>query len=253
MKKLQIMTAVLVLFALAGCRCPWCCCGKKETAESIVAKMEQAVDVSKQKNKITSAVLIYDSGIGDRNRSRVTLKLKAPGKIRLEAAMKDTLMVKAFNGKIAWEYTNAKGLVKLGGKELNDLRFQASYLSPGVNYRKLFSKIELKGKAEVAGEKCWELVCTPRPEFKLKPVITFVNRKNYFVVKTVENFIENGQDVEMITYFGEYKDIDGFMVPGMMVFQRNDRILETELVSAEWNVELPDFDFDMPVKLGAAK
>ncbi|MDD5597218.1 MAG: outer membrane lipoprotein-sorting protein [Victivallaceae bacterium] len=253
MKKLQIMTAVLVLFAFAGCKCPWCCCGKKETAESIVAKMEKAVDVSEQKNKITSAVLIYDSGIGGKNRSRVTLKLKVPCRIRLEVTLKDTLMVKAADGKTAWEYTNAKGLVKLGDKELNDLRFQASYLSPELNYSKLFSKIELKGETEVAGEKCWELVCTPRPEFKQKPVITFVNRKNYFVVKTVENYIENGQEIEMITYFGEYKKIDGVMVPGTMVFQRNDRILETELVSAEWNVELPDSDFDMPVKLGTAK
>lgn len=253
MKKLQVMTAALLLLAAAGCKGPSCHCGKKETVESIVAKMEQAVDVAKQKNKITSALFVYDSGIGNKNRSRVTLKLKAKGKIRLEVALKNSLMVKASNGKTAWKYTNRRGLVKLNDQELKDLGFQASYLTPDLNYNKLFSKIELKGKAKVGGKKCWELLCTPRSEFKLKPVQTFVDQKNYFVVKTVENYVEDGKEVEMITYFGEYKDIDGIMVPRLMVFQRNDQILETELVSAEWNVELPDSEFDMPEKLGTAK
>lgn len=254
MKKLQIMAAALLLLAAAGCKCPWCCCCcKKETAESIVAKMEKAIDVAGQKDKITSAVLVYDSGIGDKNRSRVTLKLKAQGRIRLEVKLKDSLMVKACDGDIAWEYTTAEGLSRLTGDELNDLRFQASYLSPDVNYAKLFAKIELKGQAELAGKKCWELLCTPRPEFKLKPVITFVDKENYFVLKTVENYLENGQEVEMTTYFGEYKDVDGIMVPRLMVFQRNEQILETELVSAEWNVEMSDSDFAMPVKLSTAK
>jgi outer membrane lipoprotein-sorting protein len=252
MKKLQIMAAALLLFAAAGCKCPWCCC-KKATAENIVAKMEKAVDVANKKEKITSAVLVYDSGIGNKNRSKVTLKLKAKDKIRLEVTLKNTLMVKASNGKTAWQYTNTKGLVKLNDHELNDLKFQASYLSPGVNYYKIFSNIELKGTAEVAGQKCWELVCTPCPEFKLKPVVTFVNKENYFVVKTVENYVEEGEEVEMITYFGDYEDVDGVMLPRQMVFQRNDKVLETELVSAEWNAEIPDSDFEMPVKLGTAK
>ncbi|MDD5698465.1 MAG: outer membrane lipoprotein-sorting protein [Victivallaceae bacterium] len=253
MKKLQIMTAVLILLAVAGCRCPWCRCGKKETAESIVAKMEKAVDVSNRKHKITSARFVYDSGLGDKNRSRVTLKLKAKDQIRLEINLKNSIMVKAYNGNIAWQYTTAKGLSRLNDEELNALRFQASYLTPDLNYNKLFSKLELKGEKEAAGQKCWELVCSPRPEFRQKPVITFVDKKNYFVVKTVENYIEGKKEVEMTTYFGKYENIDGIMVPRLMIFQKHDQILETELVSAEWNVELPDSDFDMPRKFSAAK
>ena len=78
-----------------------------------------------------------------------------------------------------------------------------------------------------------------------------MNKKNYFVVKTVESRLEGKTEVEMITYFGDYKNIDGIMVPRVMIFQRNDQLLETKLVSAEWNVEIPDADFDMPRRLTA--
>ena len=108
MKKILPMTAALLLLTVVGCQCPCGLFSKKENVESIVAKMQKAIDVSGKQDKITSAVLVYDSGLGDKKKSKITLKIKEPRKIRLEVRNKNSVIIKAYNGKTAWEYVSQK-------------------------------------------------------------------------------------------------------------------------------------------------
>ena len=142
MKKLLIMTAAVSLLAVAGCQCPFGLFPEKESAETIVVKMQKAIDISGKQNQISSAVIVYDSHLGKKKNSRITLKLKKKGKIRLEVRSKNSIMIRACNEKGGWEYTTTKGLRLLKGKELKELRFQAAYLAPSAEFDKLFTDIK---------------------------------------------------------------------------------------------------------------
>ena len=249
MKKLLLMTATVSLLAVAGCQCPFGLFPKKESAETIVAKMQKAIDVSGKQNQISSAVIVYDSHLGKKKNGRVTLKLKKKGKIRLEVRRKNSIMIRACNEKGGWEYTTAKGLRLLQDKELSELRFQAAYLAPNAKYNKLFTDIKLDGSAKAAGLECWKLVCTPQIKYNTAPVILFVDKKNYMVIKTIETI----NLLKIVTYFGDYEEHNGIMTPFMMVSQVGNRIMESKLISAEWNVNIADSEFETPRTLSKSK
>ena len=253
MKKLLLMSAVAILFVSAGCNCPCGLFTKKENAESIVAKMQKAVDVSGKQDKITSALIIYDSHLGEKKNSRITLKLKEKGKIRLKVSRENSIMIRACNGKTGWEYVTGKGLRILKAQELKELKFQAAYLSPNVNFNKLFPKIELDGTQKAAGSECWKLICTPEAKFQTSSVIMFVDKKTYMVVKTIEKLKKAKKVVNISTYFGDYEELDGVMTPFMMVSQLDGQIMESKLVSAKWNAKIADSEFNVPKTLSKAK
>jgi outer membrane lipoprotein-sorting protein len=253
MKKLLFMTAAAILFVSAGCNCPCGVFTKKESAESIVAKMQKAVDVSGKQDKINSAIIVYDSHLGNEKKGRITLKLKKKAKIRLEMRRGDSIMIRACNGKVGWEYATGKGLQMLNAKELNELNFQAAYLAPNAKFNKVFSNIKLAGSEKSAGVDCWKLVCTPQVEFHTNPVTMLVDKSNYLVIKTIETVKRNKKDIEIITYFGDYEELNGIMTPFMMVSQINGKILESKLISAEWNAKISNAEFAVPKILQKAK
>ena len=252
MKRILLTAACGLL--LAGVGCNSICGGSCKSADSIVAEMEKAVNVSHKSTLPSSAVIVYDSGIGDKNKSLVTLKLKAHDKIRLEIKRQNSIMVSAFNGQKGWEYITGKKLRELQGNELAELKYQAAYLAPNVKLKKLFSNIELAGSAEAAGIKCWKLICTPHARFESQPVEIFVNKDNFLIVKSVEKIDKDKKVIEITTYFGDYEDKDGIMVPQLMVSQINGtQLLESKLVSVKWDAYLADSEFDMPKALTASK
>ena len=250
MKKLLLMAAALTLLTVAGCQCPWM---NKESADSIAAKMQKAVDVSGKQKNITSAVIIYNSHLGKEKLSKVILKLKEKGKIKLIIRRKNSIMMKAFDGKTGWMYTTGKGLRFLNSKELEDLKFSAIYLAPNIKFDKIFADVKLDGSEKAAGIDCWKLICTPDAKFHSEPVVMLVDKKTYLVVKTIEKVNMKKKDFTVDTYFGDYEELDGIMTPLMMVSQMGKKILESKLISVQWNAPIDDSEFTMPKILNNAK
>ena len=250
MRKLLLMTAAVTLFLSAGCNCPWFT--QKEDADSIFAKMQKAIDVSGKQKTIKSAVIVYDTHLGKKEQSKLTLKVKEKTGIRLEIRSGKSLVVKACDNKGGWEYTTAKGLRKLNAKEIRELKLEASYLSPTIKFDRLFASAKLDGSEKIEGVDNWKLICYPHPEFKLSSVTMFVDKKTYLVSKSIEKNSKNEED-DVITYYGDYEEYNGMVMPFMMVAQIGECILEFKLISAEWNTEIDNSEFAVPKALGKAK
>jgi outer membrane lipoprotein-sorting protein len=254
MKKLLLATTVMLSIVFVGCNSTSENSAKDETAESIVSKIHKATDVSGERESINSALLVYNSGTGDKDESEVTLKIRKDGKFRLEVRRDNKLMVKAYDGKSGWEYTTDKGLRVLEGNELNELKFQSVYMVPDFDFYRLFAKVELAGDKKVAGVDCWELVCTPKAEFESQPVIICVNKSNYLITKTIEQLDVKDKVVEIVTFLGDYENIDGIMTAQLMISQiDNSKLAEVKLVKAEWNVKFADSEFAEPLALSRTK
>ena len=85
-------------------------------------------------------------------------------------------------------------------------------------------------------------------------MIIMIDKKSYFVIKTIEQYDSNKKVIQIVTYFGDYENNNGIMVPNMMVSQINGKhLLESKLVSAKWNVNLKDSLFEKPEMLAKVK
>lgn len=252
MKKLLLMTAAAILFVSAGCNCPCGVFTKKENAESIFAKMQKAVDVSGKQKTLKSALIVYDTHLGKKDKSKITLKVKEKAKIRLEIRSGESIVVKACDGKKGWEYLTGKGLRMLSAEEVRELKIEASYLSPTIKFDKLFANVKLDGSQKIDGVDNWKLICYPQAKFKMSSVTMFVDKKTYLVSKTIEANSKN-PDEDITTYYGDYEEYNGMVLPFMMVSQLDGRILEFKLISTEWNAEIADSEFAVPKTLSKSK
>jgi len=252
MKKLLLMTAAATLFVSAGCKCPCGIFSKKENSESIFAKMQKAVDVSGKQETLKSALIVYDTHLGKKDKSQITLKVKEKAKIRLEVRSGQSVFIRACSGKKGWEYSTGKGLRMLSAKEIRELKIEASYLSPTIKFDKLFASVKLDGSQKVDGVDNWKLICYPQAKFKMSSITMFVDKKTYLVSKTIEANSKNPNE-DITTYYGDYEEYNGMVLPFMMVAQVGGRILEFKLISTEWNAEIDDSEFAVPRTLSKSK
>jgi len=252
MKKLLLMTAAAALFVSAGCNCPCGLFTKKENAESIFTKMQNAVDVSGKQKTFKSVRVVYYTHLGKKDKSKITLKIKKDAKIRLEIRSDKLLVIKTCDGKSGWEYATGKGVRMLNAKEVRELKVEASYLCPTIRFDKLFANVKLDGAQKVDGVDNWKLTCYPHAKFKMSSITLFVDKKTYLVSKSIEANSKN-QDEDITTYYGDYEEYNGIVLPFMMVAQLGGRILEFKLISAEWNAEIADSEFNVPKTLSKSK
>lgn len=253
MKKLLLVIAAVFIISAAGCKCCWF--GEEKTkGEQILAESCKATDVDGKRGDIDSVVVVYNSKDSDNAKCQVTFKYQEPEKIRLEVKGRDNMMLRLFDGKEGWEYITGKNLRPLDKKEIEEMKFQAVYLNPAVDYRKLFAKVKLIGEAEVAGDMCWQLACTPLKKFKSKNVEIFIDKKSKMIRKTVERLKIDNDIVEFVTFFGDYENIDGIMVPQILVSQIDGNpLIESNLVSVHLNISLRRTEFEKPLRLSNTK
>ena len=252
MKKLLLMTAAAILFLSAGCNCPCGLFTQKENAESIFANVQKAIDVSGKQESYKSALIVYNTHLGEKANSKITIKVKEKGKVRIEVRRKNKLLIKACDGKKGWEYYTGKGLRTLKAKEVRELKLEAAYLAPSIRFDKLFSDVKLDGTQKINGVENWKLICSPRANLATSTVTMFVDKKTYLISKTIEVHPKKKNE-NVTTYYGDYEDYNGIVLPFMMVAQVGGRILEFKLISAEWNAKIADSEFAMPRTLSKAK
>ena len=169
------------------------------------------------------------------------VKIVIPGK---------TAFVKAYNGKEGWLFSPKKGVTKLKGQQLDEMRLQTLLLNPMPKLTDIFESITLGKESIEVGEKCYTFLCTPKPEFNSQPITFYVSKKSYLILKR-EELIDTakGQVTKVITVFNEYEPKDGILVARHIISFRNGKLMEFNVKSVKWNTKLDVDDFNMPNKL----
>jgi outer membrane lipoprotein-sorting protein len=182
--------------------------------------------------------------------SKLTMKFKKPGMMRIDVTIpgKETI-IRGCDGKTAWVYSSRTGYRALVGEELGDMLFQSHFLSPNVRFREIFDSIVEKGKVEVAGNPCIELECVPKEMYQSSPLSIYIDEKTLAIVKMVEWKQIGTEKIPVDTYFSDYKDFDGIMMPTSMVTEVNGVLLDCTFDEIEWNQPVDSGDFEPPVNL----
>ncbi len=244
MKRLLVLIAVAAAVVwVTGCQTIF----GPPSAEAIFEKMENATDPGHKLPSVKTSVFAYNASPNNKEKSELTVSIKSPSRIRFEFKDPAGTDVICYDGKNGWEYDSSAGVRPIGGKELEDLKFQAVYLAPDSRTKDIFSKTVLNGSEDVDGEDCWKLTGYPPAGFDVHPVIVYIGKERNLLVKTIEQQ-DNGQNgtEPVTTLFRNYKLSDGVMIPYTVVTRSGDLTITSELTSIKWNPELSDSLFAKP-------
>lgn len=148
-----------------------------------------------------------------------------------------------FDGKTAWEANPMTGLRELAGVELAATKRESDFHG-SLNYKKNFSKLEVKGKEKVGNSDAYVVIATPsegKPE------------KHYFDVTSgllvrADATRETAQgEMETETYYEDYKDVDGVKVPMTMKITNPQFSFVLKMTEVKTNVKIEDSKFAKPV------
>ncbi len=241
---------VISLLTLLYCSCQSVTISPE--VKTIITKIRKARDPKGKLATINSEVTKGEFRSNTKNEPMsMTFSFKKPDKMKVQIIIPGkAAFAKAYNGKQGWLFSTEKGVVVLKGNPLNEIRLQALLLNPMPKLSDIFKTIELKGISEQVGEKCYKFVCQPKDEFKSQPIIFYVSTTTFLIRKREEiHDRDDGQTVKVITVFNDYQPADGILVARNIVSLRNGNLMEFNVKSVEWNVELNDSVFSVPEAL----
>ena len=181
----------------------------------------------------------------------ITMWYVKPDKIRTELTFSDKSMTFAYDGNIAWQispFTGSTDPQEITGDMADNIKENIESLNePFIDYEKKGHKIEFIGKDEWEGTDVLKLKLTLKSG---KVSTIFIDAETFIELKR-ENVrsLDNGQEIRAESLFGDYKPVDGVMMPHSISMTANgQKAGEIIFDSVETNVKTEDGFFSMPPK-----
>ncbi len=238
-------------FALAlGLLLSFTAIGAAQTVDEIVAKTIAAQGLEKMKTvqsrRMTGTMTITPPGLD----AAIVIENKRPMKTRATLTVQGIDNVQAFDGENGWTFMPIQGkqaAEPATADELKDLRQQADMDGELVDYKTKGHKIELVGKEAVEGTDAWKLRVTLKDG---DVQYEYFDAEHFLPIKMESTRTINGAQVKAESFFGDYKDEGGVMMPHSMEVripvQGVTVTQKVVLQKVEINVPLEDSRFKMP-------
>ena len=118
----------------------------------------------------------------------------------------------------------------------NDLNIHDDF----ITYTELGKKLDYLGKDDFDGTECFKFKMTDK---NAQETTYYLDAANYFILKQTKKIKANGQEVEDITVFGDYKKLpEGIQYPMIVT----SGFGELEVNSLEVNTAIDDATFQLP-------
>lgn len=220
------------------------------SADQIFEKMKKAADpkgvreklktmIIKGKMKFPAQQMAGDFEFIDKYPDKSKSITQIPGLMR---------SVQGFNGTVAWESANAMGVREITGRELEFVKFSALLKNPKSDFKEIFSKVKLENGVTVNGSDCYKLVCFPSEKFGLKPVVMYVDKKTFYVLKVEMVAVTMLGEIPTVAVMSDFKEINGLIEPMVTVLTQLTTKMEMEVTSIKLNEKVDDSIFNMPKK-----
>jgi hypothetical protein len=241
MRKVALLFAVL-LFSVVNVAA--------QTADEIVAKYIKTVGGM---DKIQAVKSIRRTGkviVGGGFEIPLVQENKRPNLVREDITIQGLVGTNAYDGKVGWKvapWQGKKDPEAMGEAELKSILEDADFEGPLVNYKEKGNKVEFVGMDEVEGTDTYKLKVT----MANGEVRHFYMDTDYFVpIKIETKRIIRGNEVEIETILGDYKEVAGWYLPySMEVGPKGSQFKQKiALDKIEANVSVDDHRFSMPAK-----
>lgn len=251
-----LMLTTLLLF---GCNGPIADEEGLPEAEAIFDKYVQATGGGAAYDKIHDRVtkgFMEPKGFGQK--LSVTIYHAKPNKSYTIVEMGDAGKTeKGTDGKVAWENSIMTGPLIHDGRRREDVIREATF-DKWVNWRKIYEKVECLGTAEVEGKTCYKVAVTPRyhgkngdgdPTKKAEYQTLYFDKESHLPVRIDMKIDNPAGPIPTVIYIGEYRKVDGILLPHKTRANFMGQELVTTITSIEQNVDLRPGLFDPPKEI----
>ena len=147
-----------------------------------------------------------------------------------------------FDGKTAWEANPMTGLRELAGSELAAMKREADFHAE-LNYKKNYSKLEVKGKEKVGDAEAYVVMATPSEG---KPDKLYFDAKSGLLLRRDSERDSPQGEVATETYYEDYKDVEGVKIPMTMKITNPQFSFVIKMTEIKTNVKIEDSKFAKP-------
>jgi len=181
-----------------------------------------------------------------------TIRQKRPNMMRVEATLQGQTIVQAYDGETAWTVnpltgsTDPQTLPKEQTKQIIEMADIDGHL---VDYKEKGNKVELLGKEEVEGTETYKLKVTLKDG---DVRYDYLDAEYYLELKVVAKIKRQDTEIELETYYSDYKPVDGLMLAHSFENRRAGNVFSQIILDKiELNVPMDDSIFKLPQKSGA--
>ena len=179
-----------------------------------------------------------------------TAEFKQPNKLRFEFTMQGMTATQAFDGEVGWSIMPFLGKTEpeeMAEDQIKQLKNQADFKGPLVDYEEKGHTVELVGEEEIDGTPAYKLEVT-RADGDVDYL--YLDEEYFVEFKSEVTREVQGNEMTMIMDIGDYKEVDGLLFAHSMEMSFGDgpALQVITIESIETGIDLPDERFTMPPK-----
>lgn len=219
-----------------------------QTLDDVLAKNYEARGGLAKLEAVNTAKITGTMTVGPGVEAPLTFYWKRPNKVRTEFTVQGKTGIQAFDGTTGWMYLPFMGKTepeKMPEDLTKSVEDEADFEGPLVNWKAKGNTVELLGKENVEGTEAYKLKVTTK-----NGDVTFVylDADYYLEIKSEGKRTVRGQEVEYESSVGDYKEVDGLMLPFSVTSKAKGAPQGQTMTfkTIELNVPLEDSLFTMP-------
>ena len=182
------------------------------------------------------------TSIGKINQSGLEIPFKQitarPSNFRVEGTFQGLTFVQVFNGKEGWvvnPFAGSTDAQPIPEDQLKGLELQADMDGMLYNWKDKGHTVVLGANQDVEGTACFTVELTTKEGDKY---VFFIDAESYLLIKTHTKTTMNGQEAESDTYFSNYMEVEGMVLPGK-IENRYNNVTGEVIVIDKYEVNLP--------------
>ena len=184
-----------------------------QTLDDVLAKYYEARGGLAKLEAVQTAKITGTMTVGPGVDAPFTFYWKRPNKIRTEFTVQGQTGIQAFDGTSGWMYLPFMGKTepeKMPEDVVKSVEDEADFEGPLVDWKAKGNKVELLGKENVEGTEAYKLEVTRKSG---EATTVYLDADYYLEIKSEGKRTIRGQEVEFESSSGDYKAVDGLMLP----------------------------------------
>ena len=221
---------------------------EEATREEVLDSYYEAIGGLDAWSEATTIKLVGKMTAPNGMEAPLTILSKAPNKARIEFVVQGMTGVQAVDGEVAWQIMPFMGKTEPEPmpEELAKPVFEmADFDGPLVNWKEDGNEVEYLGIEDVEGTATHKLEIT-LGSGDVRYI--YLDSDYYLPIKSSGRVHMQGQEMDVETIYGDYKEVAGLMLPHSLEQKPVGAPVGQVLIfdTAEVNVELADDQFSMP-------
>jgi outer membrane lipoprotein-sorting protein len=186
-----------------------------QTADEILEKNLKAMG-GKEKIKALQSMRITGTMKVGPMEAPFTMTKMRPSNSRMDFTIQGMTGTQAYDGKTGWAlipFGGNKDPQKMTEDQIKDVRDDADFDGPTFDYKAKGNKVEFVDKEDVEGTPAYKLHVTTKDG---KETNDYFDAETYLMIRSEGIRNVQGQDMEVVTTYSDYKTVEGITVAHSM-------------------------------------